>query len=1457
MTAPTPSRRRPSTGPDIPLTAGHQQLEPPGRLLSLRWARQGLFLAIALALVFTANAGDAGAQSSDDHGNTFSAATSISLGSSISGRIEHGEDRDVFRLDLTQAPGFTNVWVYTTGEFDSWGQLHDSNGRPIAVNDNLVTGTENNFHLRAFLTRAVYYIQVFSADDVATGDYALHVQVASDPGSNIGVATPLALDSPAPGMISTSSDSDYFRLDVAQTASLVISAKSGNLRPIDVVVYDEARAEVPVNVHALGTRMSSQVVWDGFRIYDDFEAGTYYVRVLTPPGQRDYPVPYTMFSFDDVAYSMFIEDCEAKTRSLNGPSINDPLYACQWHLDNPADYDINIEDVWAEGITGDGINIAVVDNGMDYTHEDLAENVDLARNHDYTGGGDIHFRYAHHGTHLSGILAARDNDVGVRGVAPRATIYGYNLLRAPTVLNEGDALTRNRAATAVSNNSWGPIDDPGLGRAPSTWRAAIETGLRSGFDGKGTFYAWAGGNGHLDGDDSNLDEYANFYGVTAVCAVNDHDTRSSFSETGANLWVCAPSNDRGHQHLGIVTTENSNRYYNEFGGTSAATPLVAGVAALMRNANPNLTWRDLKLILAETARQNDAENPGWQVGAVKYGSDSDRYNFNREYGFGVVDAKAAVDLAKDWYGLPELRNSRAASGRLDMRIPDPPVSDAPQSAPPAISTVTLNSEISFTEFVEINLSVRHGSFRDLEIELESPSGVVSRLVSDFDVSIDESFDRVRLNGSFRFGSARHLGENPNGAWQLWVTDRIPSHGGILESWSITVYGHTGVISCETGSAVADAANNPGLVSDCETLLGARYELAGPSGPNWSAQTPISGWDGVTVSGSPPRVTELDLYGSQLTGAIPEELGELTNLRALILSGNQLSGTIPSSLGNLSNLEALDVRSNQLTGSIPTELGGISRLRSLSVGENDLTGPIPAWLGSLSDLLSLSLEGNGFTGPIPAELGGLGNLRTLSLAGNALTGPIPTELGDLSNLKELYLGENQLAGAVPTWLENLADLYVLSLAGNQLDGSIPQELGSLPNLTTLDLSGNRLSGPIPAAIGDLSNLRRIHLSGNQLEGCIPQQLRDVVETDFDDLGLPFCDVLLSSLTVDPGSLTAPFDPYETEYTAEGPSRVTVTPVNAHGATIRYLDENGVELADADRSLAGHQVAVDAAEVTIRIVVTSQDGKSFLTYTLLIIRQDLPGPPVINTVTPGSGSLVVDWTAPVHTGGAEITSYDIRYIESDAPDFSDANWTLLEDVWSDGPLTYTIAGLEGGVEYNVQVRAVTTVGEGRWSDEMGGATIASGDAPVFVEGASTTRSIADNSTEGTDVGMPVAAVVAGGHGLTYSLGGAGAARFTIDEKTGQIKLGAGPALDYETAPYTYSVVVTATVPSGPRSTIMVSIAVIDEDLGPLGSRYDANRDRKIDRAEVVAAISDYFKDVITREDVIRVITLYFSG
>ncbi len=772
----------------------------------------------------------------DDHGGSFPTATALPLDSSIAGRIEPGNDRDVFKLDLSGTSGATDVWIYTTGNLNTRGWLYDSSGNRLAFNgDSHMAGRETNFSLRRNLPSGIYYISVRSwltADgDYATGDYTLHAEAVTGPGNTTGTATTLSLDSPTPGTVDRTGDADYFRLDLAESVNLVIHANNPFLRydtsgqrmpiePLDVTMLDSQGSEISVNI--LSVRY-------GVSIEDDFSPGAYYVRVTAPASDATYPVPYTIHAYEDTDYTQFIADCQAATATLKNPQINDPLYGCQWHLQNQEQggEDINVEAVWAEGITGEGINVAVVDDGMYYTHEDLAANVNRTLNHNYHTSildrTDIYHRYEHHGTNVAGVIAARDNGVGGRGVAPRATIYGYNLIALPPDDNRrADAMRRNRVVTAVSNNSWGPPDGPSLGRAGEFWKRAVDSGIREGYDGNGVFYAWAGGNGgrghrldqdgnpvggyYLDvrgGDDSNLDELANYYAVTAVCAVNDGDTRSVYSEKGANLWVCAPSKDGGEQeyrdHRGIVTTENSDRYRDDFDGTSAATPAVSGVVALLRQANPDLTWRDLKLILAASARKNDASNSGWADSAPKYGAASaaDRYHFNHEYGFGMVDAKAAVDLAKGWTNVPPLMNDSAAN-RSAVTVPDAPYSGVPQTV---TTTLTLNTDIRFTEFVEINTNFEHTSFRDMDIELVSPSGAVSKLTVPFDTRYytatyrrpdGSTFDGpyfVRLNEPFRFGSARHLGEDPNGVWTLRLTDHFPIYGGTLRSWNIKVYGH--------------------------------------------------------------------------------------------------------------------------------------------------------------------------------------------------------------------------------------------------------------------------------------------------------------------------------------------------------------------------------------------------------------------------------------------------------------------------------------------------------------------------------------------------------------------------------------------------------------------------------------------------------------------------------------------
>ena len=320
-------------------------------------------------------------------------------------------------------------------------------------------------------------------------------------------------------------------------------------------------------------------------------------------------------------------------------------------------------------------------------------------------------------------------------------------------------------------------------------------------------------------------------------------------------------------------------------------------------------------------------------------------------------------------------------------------------------------------------------------------------------------------------------------------------------WSLVVAlllaaGSPPLQACDGGTAVPDPGNNPGLVEDCKVLLALRDELAGPGSLNWDTGLAITDWEGIHVSGSSGRVTDLNLIDYGLTGEIPAELGQLTQLTYLHLHGNQLTGEIPAELGQLSQLRNLYLPYNQLTGEIPAELGQLTQLGWLHLDHNQLTGPIPPELGQLSQLQRWHLDGNQLTGAIPPELGQLSQLIELNLFNlNELTGPIPSELGQLSRLQRLDLRNNQLTGPIPSALGQLSQLTDLNLAGNQLTGEIPVELAQLTRLQWLSLDHNELTGEIPAGLGRLSRLGDLYLHNNQLTGEIPAGLGQLSQLQY--------------------------------------------------------------------------------------------------------------------------------------------------------------------------------------------------------------------------------------------------------------------------------------------------------------------------------------------------------------------------
>ena len=314
----------------------------------------------------------------------------------------------------------------------------------------------------------------------------------------------------------------------------------------------------------------------------------------------------------------------------------------------------------------------------------------------------------------------------------------------------------------------------------------------------------------------------------------------------------------------------------------------------------------------------------------------------------------------------------------------------------------------------------------------------------------------------------------------------------LAAGLILVGGGSPLLACDDGIAVPDPENNPGLVTDCKSLLAARDKLAGNVYLDWDAEAAISSWEGVTVSGSPTRVSFLRLDRRQLTGILPAELGQLTGLQALWLQDNQLTGQIPPEFGQLSELLGLHLEDNQLTGELPEELSQLSQLVEVWLHSNRLTGEVPRWLAKMSGLRLVYLDRNQLTGEIPAELSQLTDLRFLGLNGNQLTGKIPPELGRLTGLATLWLANNELRGEIPAELSQLTNLQRLSLSGNRLTGEIPAWLGQMLDLQSLRLSHNQLTGQIPPELGHLTKLYYLHLGYNHLTGQIPPELGQLTE-----------------------------------------------------------------------------------------------------------------------------------------------------------------------------------------------------------------------------------------------------------------------------------------------------------------------------------------------------------------------------
>ena len=458
--------------------------------------------------------------------------------------------------------------------------------------------------------------------------------------------------------------------------------------------------------------------------------------------------------------------------------------------------DLNVMRAW-NFATGTGIQIAVVDDGLDINHEDL--NIVAGKSWDYRvdAYGDPSSATGSHGTSCAGLAAARGNNgIGVTGIAFNARLVGYNLLSATTGSFGADAVTKDLPSNHIYTNSYGAADSNGLYAASdAVWRAAIDTGTATGRAGKGAIYTWAAGNGAPE-DRSDYDGQANYQGVLAIGSLNDQGLKSSYSEPGSNLLVMAFGGEFCGTHTTTTVDISGAPGYNDgsskpddyagqpnytrcMNGTSAATPEAAGVVALLLETNPALGWRDVRAILASTARKNDPTHADWL-------SNGAGHRVNHNYGYGTIDASAALRAAQTWSNMPTQKTASA-----DAALPSPLA--IPDNAAALTSTLTLaGSGISKLEFVDVNVTSDHAEVGDLEIILTSPAGTPSTLSVVHDcknTSGDSSPCGNPLSDGVRFGVVRLMGEAADGNWTLSVRDGRAGSSGSLLAWNIKVYGH--------------------------------------------------------------------------------------------------------------------------------------------------------------------------------------------------------------------------------------------------------------------------------------------------------------------------------------------------------------------------------------------------------------------------------------------------------------------------------------------------------------------------------------------------------------------------------------------------------------------------------------------------------------------------------------------
>jgi kexin len=462
--------------------------------------------------------------------------------------------------------------------------------------------------------------------------------------------------------------------------------------------------------------------------------------------------------------------------------IKDPIFEEQWHIFNvksPGN-DINVTDVWMQGITGKGVTACVVDDGLDYTSNDLKDNFFAEGSHDYNDHEDLptpKLSDDRHGTRCAGEIAAGRNDACGVGLAYDAKISGVRILSGDiTDMDEALAINYEMQKNDIYSCSWGPPDDGKTMQAPGILiEKAMVTAVQQGRGGKGSIYVFAAGNGAASDDNCNFDGYTNsIYSIT-VGAIDQHNQHPYYSEACSAQLVVTYSSGGGDA---IHTTDvGANKCTSQHGGTSAAGPIGVGVFALVLQARPELTWRDMQWLAVMTATPFDTPSD-WTKTAT------DRM-FSHQFGYGKLDAYAIVEKAKDW----KLVKPQAwfFSPWMHVKKQIPEGAQGLASVFEVTGDMLKKANFERVEHITLTMNVEHQRRGDLSVELRSPSGMVSHLST---ARRDDEAPYGYIDWTFM--SVAHWGESGTGNWTVVVKDTKPGNlkTGVFTDWKLRLWGES-------------------------------------------------------------------------------------------------------------------------------------------------------------------------------------------------------------------------------------------------------------------------------------------------------------------------------------------------------------------------------------------------------------------------------------------------------------------------------------------------------------------------------------------------------------------------------------------------------------------------------------------------------------------------------------------